>query len=206
MPKKFNLKHELLLVLTKFIALAIVALAGTVAVYYCTHIYYDREEALHDAFVCTNEVLKSGDVVTWLTNGTLLGAVRLGHFVMWDGEIDIAVLNEGGSSIDTAIETIQASCFPYSNTLRSSGDDGMPRRWHMCTRRVCAEIHEFLPAPEAPGYLRSVDGLTPTSQVFSLSPCLIEGVNASCPQNATYFLDSAYGPEWRSGSLTAMFF
>lgn len=207
MAKKFDLKTEVLLALTKIIAIAVVAMACGVAVYYCTHIYYDREAALHDALVCTQSRLAAKKAVSWITNGTLLGAVRLQRFVMWDGEIDVAVLNDGltAQQMDTVISAVETACFPYSSSLQSTGA-GEPRRWRLCTKRICAEIHEFLPWTVQPGYLWSIDGVAPSDQILPLSSCTVEGIVASCPVNSSYFLDSAYGPEWRSGSLTSLFF
>lgn len=200
-PKKFNLKHELLLVFAKICAIAVVGLACSVAIYYCTHIYYDREAALHDALTCTQRFLADDKISSWLTNGTLLGAIRLQRFIMWDGEIDIGVLRSTTQGLSSTMGRIESQCFPYSSTMQGTGDD--PRRWRLCTRRVCAEIHEFV---QVSNELRSIDGSSNVNLTFPLSECTVEGIASQCPGNVTFFLDEAYGPNWRSDSLTSLFF
>jgi hypothetical protein len=204
---KFNLKHELKLALTKIIVIAVVGIACTVAILYCTHIYYDREQALYDALVCTKGVMTSEHLDHWITNGTLLGSARLGRFVMWDGELDVAVLQDSSVSSDVlqqAINALAASCFTYSNSMQAGSSLRGPRRWRLCTSRVCAEIHEFV-STKGSSFLSSVDGRVPANQTLPLVACQVQGVLISCPSNTTYFLDAAYGTEWQSGSLTAMF-
>jgi hypothetical protein len=206
MGEKFNLKHEVLLAFTRISAIAVVGFACFIAIYYCSHIYYDREAALHDALVCSKSILEDGSVTSWITNGTLLGAVRLGRFVMWDGEIDIAVFHQlpiKHDDVADAVKLIEDRCLSYSSTLQ--GGLGRPRRWRLCTHRVCAEIHEFLLSSDGT-QLTSIDGVVPLDQALPLTPCTVEGVLTSCPANNTFFLDAAYGPDWRSGSLTSLFY
>lgn len=207
-PKpKFNLKHELKLALTKFIVIAVVGVACAVAILYCTHIYYDREQALYDALVCTKNVMETQQLDHWITNGTLLGSARLGRFVMWDGELDVAVLQDDSVPADVlqqSINVLAAACFPYSNSMQAGSDLRGPRRWRLCTSRVCAEIHEFV-SSKGSSLLASVDGAAPANQTLPLVPCDVQGVAIACPANTTFFLDAAYGPLWQSGSLTLMF-
>lgn len=207
-PKqKFNLKHEVMLALTKLVVIVVVGVACAVAILYCTHIYYDREQALYDALVCTQDVLGKQQLTTWITNGTLLGAVRLGRFVMWDGELDVAVLHAGGGtasdSVATAVEVLETQCFPYSSSMQGTAL-GQPRRWRLCTSRVCAEIHEFVSIKDGK-YFSSIDGVAPHNQTLPTVDCQVQGIDVQCPANTTFFLDAAFGGEWKSGSLTAMF-
>ncbi|CUG91301.1 Hypothetical protein, putative [Bodo saltans] len=189
------------------IVIAVVGVACAVAILYCTHIYYDREQALYDALVCTKNVMTNEQLDHWITNGTLLGSARLGRFVMWDGELDVAVLQDSSVSSDVlqqSIDVLAASCFTYSNSMQAGSDLRGPRRWRLCTSRVCAEIHEFV-STKGSLFLSSVDGVVAANQTLPLVACQVQGVDISCPSNTTFFLDAAYGAEWQSGSLTAMF-
>ncbi len=201
------MQHELKLALTKFIVITVVGVACAVAILYCTHIYYDREQALFDALACTKNVMDAEQLDHWITNGTLLGSARLGRFVMWDGELDVAVLQDASVASDVlqkSIDQLAAACFTYSNSMQAGNDLRGPRRWRLCTSRVCAEIHEFV-STKGSSFLSSVDGDAPANQTLPLVACQVQGISISCPFNETFFLDAAYGPQWQSGSLTLMF-
>lgn len=199
--KKWNLKEEILVAIAKLGAILVVAIVCVASGMYCSHIYYDREAALHDALLCADAVLQGSSTTNWPTNGTLLGAARLGRFVMWDSEIDIGVLRS--DSLRNVVELLATECFTYSRSVETAAPANAPRRWRMCTRRVCAEIHEFI--QEGNTTLRSIDGVSPVSEMFPLTGCVVDRVPAKCPANVSFYLDAAYGANWRKESLTSLF-
>jgi hypothetical protein len=172
MPKeRFDLKYELGLAMAKLGSIAVIILIFAVSIAYCTHIYYDREQALLDALVCSFAQVRTHGVTMWITNGTLLGQQRLGRFVMWDGEIDIGLIST--TALEPTIDRVSDACFGYSVAM-SGGPPPHPRRWRLCTSRVCAEIHEFI-EDESSGTVRSVDGIANVTFLLPTEACTMAG-------------------------------
>lgn len=196
-------------------AIAIVGAVSAITVLYAYSIFYDREALLTDAFRCVNDALDASGLDHWVVNGTLLGAVRLKHFVLWDTEVDFALLLDRLTDVKPIIGHIQSSCSHlHIDRVTSTHDEvaltsdavtqesTTPGSWQMCSGRVCVMLYEYLKAGEQ---LVSAYGFQAASTALPTARCTISGVSAMCPNDDEFFLSEAYGSNWKTERLTTLF-
>ncbi|RNF10993.1 uncharacterized protein Tco025E_06793 [Trypanosoma conorhini] len=96
---------------------------------------------------------------------------------------------------------LDARCFGVVSTVRTGLRNAL-RVFRKCTKRICAEFHE---TSVGDGFVASVDGTSPVTELFPLKPCTVADVFSHCPYNAPYYLKEAYGGDWLTRSLTELF-
>lgn len=188
----------------RFAALGAVILISMVTYTYCDNIYHDREQSLMETFSCVNQAIAEAGAPHWLTHGSLLGAERLSHFIMWDGDIDISVLVEKVSNMFPIVAKIEEMC-KLTTTDRSAEvtKKEEPASWRLCTSRNCVVLYEYLNKPQ--GMMLSQYGEADQSDALPLTKCSISGVEASCPREKEPILRRIFGENWRTDRLTSMF-
>lgn len=184
-------------------ALAAVVIISTITYTYCFNIYHDREQSLMETFGCVNKAISEAGAPHWLTHGSLLGAERLSHFIMWDGDIDISVLVEKMSNIFPIVAKIEQMCQLTTTDRSTVATAEEPGSWRLCTSRTCVVLYEYLNQPE--GMMLSQYGEEEQSVTLPLTKCSISGVEASCPREKEPILRRVFGENWRTDRLTSLF-
>jgi hypothetical protein len=198
---RFDLKHELLVILAKLVSIGIVVGLMVTTFTYCGTIFYDREAALHDALECATDVLTSTQHKHWLVNGSLLGASRLRRFVVWDAEIDIGFERRSIDEAAAMAAALSEKCFHYSSDVDC---DDVACVYTLCARRVCLELKEFVTIGTG-GQLCSQEGCNVVEDIFPLVPCSMAHATTQCPRRPQAMLHASYGATWATEPLTSLF-
>lgn len=212
--------NEVYVYALRFAALAIVGVVTAITVVYAISIFYDREALLTSTFRCVTDAIDSSGSEHWIVSGTLLGAVRLQHFVMWDTEVDLALLLDRVKDSIPIVGRITEAC-PHLNRVTSShstalyaggadasaaaiggSDATTPGSWRLCSGRVCVVLYEYV---RMGAQLLSPTGTQAIATALPTSRCVISGVNATCPNDDEFFLNYAFGDKWRTERLTKLF-
>jgi hypothetical protein len=206
---RFNLKYELLLAGTKIFTMTVVFGLMVTTWTYCGTIFYDREEALHDALQCATDVLAASGHNYWLVNGSLLGASRLRRFVVWDAEIDIGFERRTPDEATAVATALHEKCFHYSSDVEC---DDLACKFTLCGRRVCLELTEFVPSTTEltragldSAALCSQDGCNSYDDIFPLVACNMAHTVTQCPHRPQAMLHASYGSKWATEPLTSLF-
>ena len=173
-----------------------------ITVFYASSICYDRDAALRDAFTCVSRALLETNAEHWLVNGSLLGATRLGHFVLWDGEIDLAFVSESVSTAVSFVQNISDYCSHIGELTRSTLTDESPGVWKLCSNRVCVELIEYIKKGED---FFSAFGSVSSSATLPLVTCTLAGISTFCPRDGSTYLQHAFGEFWATAPLTSLF-
>jgi len=188
------------LAFTRLLLVGVVAAVSGVTWWYGSTVLFDRKSALRDALSCASSGLASHGVTTWIVNGTLLGAQRTGTFVMYDVDVDLAVLHEDGDrNLDEIVKDVALKCSAGKVEVTTS----YPRQWKYCNLRSCLAIHEYVRSTN--GRVRSIDGTTDANYLFPLQPCEVSGVKVNCPLDPSHFLREAFGHIWTTAPLAHLF-
>lgn len=193
------------LIWTRVGIMLLIAFVTWITISYCSRLYYNRAGAFHDALECSKRVLQEHGMQFWLQNGTLLGATRLGHLVLWDADLDFGVLLNDENKFNAVSEDLDRSCFGARATTRNGAQIPTLRIWRKCTRRLCAEFHETNYREGPPAVMVTGNGESPSEELFPLAACTVAGVESMCPHNSAYYLAQAYGSEWLTRPLTTLF-
>lgn len=140
--------------------------------------------------------------ITWyLSNGSLLGAMRDEKFVPWDQDQDITIPVEDSSVIDNVKVALKENNQlekkkyilrenfgnkMFRITPTNCGDSSNKDANSICCGKY---IDIYLPPPSV-DLKAFVNNLTPVD-------CLLEGAEMKCPQNAKQMLVERYGVNWK---------
>lgn len=193
---------ELALLLTRIGCVLVVVGIAVATLLYCSCVGYHHEDATENLLTCINRTLTQEQFTFWLDEGSLLGAARLKKFVVWDPNIDIAILADSRKSIAEAVDKIAAVCRVYTE-VATSAVEGAPLSWQLFGSRTAARILEWV---EAGTQLQSASGFSiPFNHVFPLQPCTVGSNSMLCPSNLHTVLASVYGSNWGNASLFGLF-
>ncbi len=152
-------------------------------------------------------------IVYWLDSGTLLGAVRHGGFVPWDGDIDLGMRRADFEKVQVHAHELPTDIFLQVPATDPAYDDswvpGKLRDRYSCytewtqQNRWCRwhnglQVDLFVFEPDDAGLFTTFQhpGYEP-EQIFPLSAIDFEGFVHPCPAQPELYLTTTYG-DWRA--------
>lgn len=163
---------------------------------FCSSIYFDRYAVYNDSVRCTIDILNKNDAEFWLRNGTLLGATRLGKLILWDSDLSFGITKNAKNPV--IFQDLHKKCF-----RRSFYTDGnVLSKWYMCSSNICAVFDE---ARVNDGMVETAAGMSPLDALFPLQECTLMDAKAHCPNNAPFYLQSAFGRNWLTTPFMQLF-
>lgn len=147
-------------------------------------------EALRAAMRC----LEAAGIETFLTAGTLLGAIREGDFLPFDKDIDLGV----SSRVPMADIARAMAADPDFDTDWKPGDDGILYCWRW-KKRLAIDFFRFYEEGDTVWYglHRSGELMKWVHKPFELVDLDWLGIKVRIPADSEFFLEEVYGPDWR---------
>lgn len=161
----------------------------------------DARTSLTDALASALRLLNGECGVSgFIAYGTLLGAVRDGHFIGHDTDLDVGYLSDHTSPVDVALES-----FRVERIFRRNG-------WH--TSRDSAGMFKVF-VSESAGVMRHIDifvsffseglfhlvpfvtGALSRAALLPLSQVELEGRSLPAPADCATMLEATYGEDWK---------
>jgi hypothetical protein len=193
-------KHSLGVLACRVAAVFVVASICLVTIIYSTRVYFDVHGASRDMYRCVSESLSNLGWEHWLDDGSLLGAMRLGSFVVWDGSIDLGVLVDKPGALQSVIADIESACSLYSSTVMHTIRS--PKEWSLWNSHFQLNIQEWMPnGSQLDGVLSSFS----MDWIFPLQSCDVGPLKALCPSNSSAVLAHRFGEYWQNSSLMELF-
>lgn len=137
-------------------------------------------------------------VSAWIQDGTLLGAVREGHPIAWDSDLDLGVMHEAWTS--RAERALVLAGFRNSNNFNYPPAD---YHQHWTRDGVKFDIFHYYRDGERVWHgLRGGNSRFYYPAEFDLAPVLLSGIPLPAPDPPEAFLVAKYGPDWRTPKRT----
>lgn len=181
---------------TRIGILVVLFTATFITLSFCYSVYFDRYKVYRDSVECTVGILSENQAQYWLRNGTLLGATRIGKLILWDSGLNFGITRSINNT--EIFRSLHESCFP--RTFYTDGNKFAT--WHMCNDKICAVFDE---ATLSNGIVQTASGVSMEAELFPLKDCTLMDVSVFCPQNATYYLQSAFGNNWLTTPFMDLF-
>lgn len=204
--------------LVRALLTCMIAIIGYQTYRFCYQISFTREQAYIKTVKCVTDALNRERIPHWIVGGSLLGAMRLGTVVHWDPDIDIAFLTYSRSpDQEDALTRHICACFVFGNDTdyvhvehdenismydldtRAVYEYDKPYMNRICSHHLCVSLHR---AVIRDNHVITKYNSAPIDQTFPLEPLEFSTLSVLRPRNATYYLDQAFGTNWREGSIS----
>ena len=134
-------------------------------------------------------------VPVWMQDGTLLGAVREGRTIEWDDDMDLGLMHEDWSP--EADAALQAAGFRLLNAHNRPESD-YHQNWKKGSVMFCAFHYYREPDGRVWHGVRNNRYRYFYPQEFEIRPYPLSGVLLPAPYPPEAFLETKYGPDWRT--------
>ena len=173
-----------------------------VTVQYCATVYYDQNAALSETYSCLHNEFGRLGRVAWLDEGSLLGAVRIHAFVIWDSDIDLSMLVDGPEDADAVLKEVGSAC--RLKLQKQSVGDRARNKHYLYNSHVTVAVAEWQASRDA-SLMSTAAFQASYDTILPLHSCFIGLLNAWCPNKPQVLLQRAYGPNWGNESFMTLF-
>lgn len=160
----------------------------------------EARDSLTDGLARTLRVLNEECGVNgFVAYGTLLGAVRDGHFIGHDTDMDVAYLSDHTNPVDVALESFRVERVFRRNGWPTSRDSagmfkvsvtesaGTQRHIDVFSSFCCEGLYHLVPF---------VSGTVSRAALLPLGRVELEGRSLPAPADCATVLEATYGPDW----------
>eukprot|EP01098_Paradermamoeba_levis_P014031 TRINITY_DN6583_c0_g1_i1.p1 TRINITY_DN6583_c0_g1~~TRINITY_DN6583_c0_g1_i1.p1 ORF type:complete len:244 (+),score=48.45 TRINITY_DN6583_c0_g1_i1:112-843(+) len=165
--------------------------------------YYKCERSPEDGAIARKKILEGleyaatfcekNGIPYWVDFGTLLGAMRGGHFIPWDTDADLGYFHETEIEFARKIAQTNHSPFIFQRSWRKG------QGFELVHGRYKIDLFSFKKSGDL--RVRTVpEGWDwfPARFVEKFSQITFEGRNYSCPQDTENFIAHRFSDEWRT--------
>eukprot|EP01090_Pellita_catalonica_P014227 TRINITY_DN3578_c0_g1_i6.p1 TRINITY_DN3578_c0_g1~~TRINITY_DN3578_c0_g1_i6.p1 ORF type:complete len:260 (+),score=41.99 TRINITY_DN3578_c0_g1_i6:104-781(+) len=197
---------------------------GMMVLYYLYLNSFNHREELVQLLECTDKIFNKHNIPYFLDSGTLLGAIREGGWIPWDGrdDIDIGVFHWNNENI-SALTNVFKEVYNCGYMLSREDTKNLPSvsswvirkgAFRIFYNRIVPyylditdyELHKMI-VDESTG--KEVTVITDKEyahlghffridKILPLQRCLFEGKEFNCPQDPVYVLEREYGSDWKT--------